>query len=123
MYALDMVIEIEISDLRQNYEKIQSALGLQTSQLKTEGANCFIGTTVLESVLRVGCLELSDLPESIKDSELEDTALRLFKKRNVEIESSSIEDFRRLPSIGPKRVIIKFSKRNEANSIRRVKQT
>ena len=68
------------------------------------------------------CLELSDLPESIKDSELEDTALRLFKKRNVEIESSSIEDFRRLPSIGPKRVI-KFSKRNEANSIRRVKQT
>ena len=54
MYALDMVIEIEISDLRQNYEKIQSALGLQTSQLKTEGANCFIGTTVLESVLRVG---------------------------------------------------------------------
>ena len=69
------------------------------------------------------CLELSDLPESIKDSELEDTALRLFKKRNVEIESSSIEDFRRLPSIGPKRVIIKLSKRNEANSIQRVKQT
>ena len=68
------------------------------------------------------CLELSDLPESIKDSELEDTALKLFKKLNVEIESSSIEDFRRLPSIGPNRVIIKFSKRKDANSIRRVKK-
>ena len=40
-------INKEISELRQNYEKMQSER-LQTSQLKTERANFSIGTTVLE---------------------------------------------------------------------------
>ena len=68
------------------------------------------------------CLELSGLPESIENSELEDTALQLFKKLDVEVGSSNIEDCNWLPSKGPKRVIVRFSKRKDANIVRKVKK-
>ena len=71
---------------------------------------------------RGGCLELSVLLESIENSELEDTALKLIKKLDVEIGSFNNEDCQWLPSKEPKRVIIKFSKRKDANSIQRVKK-
>ena len=38
------------------------------------------------------CLEQSGLSESIKNSELEETALQLFKKLDVEVDSSNIGD-------------------------------
>ena len=56
------------------------------------------------------CLELSGLLESMENSEMEDTALNLFKKLDVEIDSSNIVDCHWLPSKGPKRAILKFSK-------------
>ena len=68
------------------------------------------------------CLELSCLPESIENSELEETALQLFKKLYVEVDSSNIEDWQWLPSKGPKRKIAKFSKRKDSNRIRKVKK-
>ena len=68
------------------------------------------------------CWELSGLPESIENSELEDTALQLFKKLDVEVGSSNIEDCNWLPSKGPKRVIVRFSKRKDANIVRKVKK-
>ena len=68
------------------------------------------------------CLELSGLPASLENSELEDTALKLFKKLDLEIDSSNIEDCHWLPSKGQKRVIIKFSKWKDANSIWRAKK-
>ena len=68
------------------------------------------------------CLELSGLPESIKNSELEDTALQLFKKLDVEVDSSNIDDCHQLPSKEPKRVIVKFSERKDANRVRKVKK-
>ena len=41
-------INQEISDLRKNYELCVRTLRLQTSQHKTEGADWFVGTTVLD---------------------------------------------------------------------------
>ena len=38
------------------------------------------------------CLEQSGLSESIKNSELEETALQLLKKLDVEVDSSNIGD-------------------------------
>ena len=58
----------------------------------------------------------------MEQSELEDTALRLFKKLDVKIDSSNIEDCHWLPSKGPKRVFVKFFKQKDANSIRKVKK-
>ena len=48
------------------------------------------------------CLEQSGLPESIKNSELEERALQLFKKLDVKVDSSNIVDCYWLPSKGPK---------------------
>ena len=63
------------------------------------------------------CLELSGLPESMENSELEGTALQLFKKLHVKIDSSNIEDCHWLLSKGSKRVTVQFSKRKDANRI------
>ena len=54
--------------------------------------------------------------------ELEDKALKLFKKQDVEIDSSSIEDCHWLPSKTPKRVIVKFSNWKDTNNIWKVKK-
>ena len=68
------------------------------------------------------CLELSGLPDSMENAELGNTALQLFKKLYVEIDSSNLQDCHWLPSKGPKRVIVKFPKRKDANRIRKVKK-
>ena len=89
-------INKEISDLRQNYEKMQSELcvsGQVSSKLRKQivslerqcWSNC--------QYSRRECLELSCLPESIKNSELEDTVVQLFKKLDVEVDSSNIEQY------------------------------
>ena len=89
-------INKEISDLRQNYEKMQSELcvsGQVSSKLRKQivslerqcWSNC--------QYSRRECLELSGLPESIKNSELEDTVVQLFKKLDVEVDSSNIEQY------------------------------
>ena len=114
-----------ISDLRNNYGKMQSELCVSrqvSSKLREQIVS-------LERQCWSNCpyskrewLELSGHPKSIENSELEDTALQLFKELDVEIDSSNIEDCLWLPSKGPKRVIVKFSKRNDANRIRKVRK-
>ena len=47
---------------------------------------------------------------------------QLFKKLDVKIDSSNIEDCHWLPGKGPKRVDVKFSKRKNANRLRKVKK-
>ena len=63
------------------------------------------------------CLEISVTPDKTDQKDLDDTALNIFRKLDVEIDFSNIEDCRWLPSKGPKRVIVKFSKREDANRI------
>ena len=107
------IINKEISDLRQNYEKMQSELCVSrqvSSKLREQIASLERQCWSNCQYSRRECLELSGLPESIENSELEDTALQLFKKLDVEVDSSNIEDCQWLPSKGPKRVIVTFSK-------------
>ena len=61
-------------------------------------------------------------PESNENLELEDTALKLLKKLDLETDFSNIEDCRWFPSKGPKRATARFSKRKDANSIRKIKK-
>ena len=61
-------------------------------------------------------------PRVNRNSELEDIALHLFKKLDVEEDSSKIEDWHWLPSKEPKRVIVKFFKRKDTNRVRKVKK-
>ena len=118
-------INKEISELRQNYEKMQSELCVSrqvSSKLRQQifplERQCWTNC----QYFRRECLELSSLPESMQNSELEDTALQLLKKLDVEIDSSNIEDCHWLPSKGPKRVVVKFFKRKDTNRIRKVKK-
>ena len=115
----------EISDLRHNYEKVQLELCVSrqaSSKLREQivslerkcWSNCQYSRRV--------CLELSGLPKSIENSELEDTALQLFKRMNVEISSSNIEDWHWSPSNWPKRVIFIFSNRKDVSRTRKVKE-
>ena len=118
-------ISKEISDLRQNYERKQSELYISrqgSSKLREQivslerqwWSNC--------QYSRRECLELSGLPESLKNSKLEDTALQLFERLDVEIDSSNREDWHWLPTKGPKRVIVKFFKQKDANRIPKIKK-
>ena len=117
-------INKEISDPSQNYEKMLSELCVArqiSSKLREQfvslerqcWSNCQYSTRE--------CLELSGLPESIENSELEDTVLQLLKKLDVEIDSN-IEDCHWLPSKGPKSAIVEFSKQKCANRVRKVKK-
>ena len=94
------------STFRQNYEKMQSELCVSrqvSSKLREQivslerqcWSNC--------QYSRLECLEISGLPGSMENSELEHTALKLFKNLDVEIDSSNIEDCHWLPSKGPKK--------------------
>ena len=107
-------INKEISDLRQNYERMDSGFCVTRRvclKLREEIVS-------LERECWSDCqysrrenLELSGFRESMEDSELEDS-LKLFK----------IEDYDWFPSKGPKRVNLKFSRRKDANSSQKVQK-
>ena len=113
-------INKEISGLRQNYEKMLSKLCISrqvSSKLKDKilslerqcWSNC--------QYSRRQFLELSGLSESIKNSELEDTAIQLLKKLDIDRDSSNTDDCH-----WPKCVIVTFFKQKDASRIRKVKK-
>ena len=71
---------------------------------------------------RLECLEITGLPDSINNEDLEETALMIFETLEVTVDSSNVEDCHWLPGNQNKRFIIKLSKRKDANKIRRVKK-
>ena len=111
-----------ISNPRQNYEKKQPELYVSrqvSSKLREQMVSLEWQCWSICQYSRRECLELSGLPESLENSKLEDTALQLFERLDVEIDSSNSEDWHWLPSKGPERVIVKFSKQKDANRILR----
>ena len=100
-------INKKISNLRQNYEKMQSELcvsrqvssklGEQIVSLEWQcWRNC--------QYSRRECLAVSGLPQSMENSRTGRHSFQVaFKKLDVEIGSSNIEDWH-----GPKRVILEF---------------
>ena len=68
------------------------------------------------------CLELTSFPEK-SDNTLESTFLKIFEKLEVKVDPSNVEDCHWISSKnGPKRVIIKVSKRKDASKIRSSKR-
>ena len=70
---------------------------------------------------RLECLEITGVPDSLSNDDLEETAIKIFNKLDLAIDPSNIEDCHWLKSNGPKKVIIKFSRRKDANLIRKNK--
>ena len=68
-------------------------------------------------------LKISGVPESVTDNGLEEKVLNLLEKINVEVNPGHIEACHWIKSnAGPKKVIIKMSRRKDADKIRRAKK-
>ena len=115
----------DLADLKQNYIKLDSELSVakQVNNKLKEHIVSLKGQCWSNSQYsRWECLEISGMPDKIDQKDLEDTALNIFRKLDVEIDSSSSEECHWLPGKGPKRVIIKFSKRKYIKRIRHCKK-
>ena len=71
-----------------------------------------------EQYSRCECLEISGVPESVTDIDLERKVLKLLEKIDVEVYRDHIEACHWIkPNAGPKKVIIKMSRRKDADKI------
>ena len=57
------------------------------------------------------CLEVAEIPESIKQNQLEDKVLRIFKEVGCDIPSDNIKAYHRLK--GQNNIMIKYLKRKD----------
>ena len=67
------------------------------------------------------CLEITGVPDSVSNDHLEETTIKIFDKLDVAIDPSNMEFCHWLKSNGPDKVIIKFTRRKDANLIRKNK--
>ena len=71
---------------------------------------------------RCKCLEITSVPGSVSNDDLEETTIKIFDKLDVAIDPSNIEDCHWLKSNGPKKGITKFARRRDANLIQKKKK-
>ena len=68
-------------------------------------------------------MEISGVPESVSDKDLEGKVLNLFQKMDIEVHPDNTEACHCVKSnAGPKKIIIKMSRRKDADKIRRAKK-
>ena len=76
-----------------------------------------------EQYSRRECLEISGLPSSTEDSQLEGTVLQIFEKMDVKVYPQNVEAAHWLKSNNSsKKAIMKMYKRKDADKIREVKK-
>ena len=116
----------KLSELRKNYNKLEA--DLKVSKSVTEAMKYHI--IVLERKCwrnelysRRERLEISRIPSDTEACELEETVLKVFEKRDVDVDPENVEDCHWLKTRNSsKKVIIKLSKRKDADKIRQVKK-
>ena len=89
----------DLSDLKKNYIKLESELSVARQ----------VNNKLKEHIVS---LEITGIPDKTDQKDLENTALNIFRKLDVEIDSS----------LNSLLLIIKFSKRKDANIIRHWKK-
>ena len=114
----------EVRKLNDKFTNLESQL------LVTKNVNFLLQQRVIDLEIqcwaniqysRKECLEVAVIPESVKQNELEDKVLRIFKKVGCDVPSDNIEACHRVGRHND--VIIKFSKRNDCQQILSVKKT
>ena len=76
-----------------------------------------------EQYSRRECLEIPGVPESVTDDDLEGKVLNLAEKIDVEVYPEHIQACHLIKSnVGTKKLIIKMSRRKDADKIRRAKE-
>ena len=118
-------IRNELSDLKKDFEQFRSDFSitnLVNTKLKEKVVSLERQTWSNSQYSRRECLELSDIPETIENKDLEGTVLGIFEKLDV-ADPSNIEDCHWIkPNRGAKKVIAKLSRRKDANKIRLLKK-
>ena len=119
-------IKNELSDLNKDFEQLRSDLSitkLVNTKLKEKVVSLERQTWSNSQYSRRECLELSGIPETIENKDLEGTVLGIFEKLNVMVDPSSVEHCHWIkPSKGAKKVIVKLSRRKDASKIRLLKK-
>ena len=117
-------INKEVSELRSDFKKIESELSVS----KNVNNKLHKRVVALErqcwgnnQYSRRECLEITGVPDSVSNDDLEKTTIKIFDKLDVGIDPSNIEDYHWFKSNGSKIVIIKFDRRKDANLIRKNK--
>ena len=119
-------VKTDLSKLRKYYEKLESDV-IITKQVNTRlydkmkflERQCWVN----EQYFRHECLEISGVPESVADNDLEGEVLKWLEKADVEVHPDHIEACHWIKSnAGPKKVIIKMSWRKDADKIQRTKK-
>ena len=114
----------ELSELRKNCNKLEA--DLKVSKSVTESMKNHV--TVLErkcwsneQYSRHECLEISGIPSDTETGKLEETVLKVFEK--LDVDPKNMEDCHWLKTLNSsKKVIIKLSKRKDANKMCQVKK-
>ena len=87
---------------------------LVNNKLKEKVAKLERQTWTNSQYSRRDCLDLSDIPETIENKDLEGKVLGIFKKLHVMMDSSNVEDCQWIKSSkGPIKVIVKDSRRSK----------
>ena len=68
------------------------------------------------------CLEISGIPENIENKDLQNLTLQIFEKIHISVDPENVEDCHCVKTQRSKKVIIKLSRRNNANKIRSEKK-
>ena len=119
-------IKTDLSELRKYYEKLESDV-IMTKQVNTKLCDkmkflerqCWAN----KQYSRRECLEISGVPESITDNDLEGKVLKLLENIDVKVHPDHIEACHWINSnAGPKKVVIKMSRCKDADKIRRAKK-
>ena len=119
-------IKSDFESLKNRFTKLESELYLSrntSSKLREKVTELERKCAANEQYSRRECLELSGIPDSVKDSDLEDTVLKIFKETGVDVSHENVEAVHRLKSNGsPKKTIIKLSRRKDAHRVMKNKQ-
>ena len=110
-------INAELTSLRDRFPKMESQL-LVTRRVND---NLVKQTGILERMCaaneqssRPECLEISGIPDSTPNNNLQETVLKIFNETGVTVNSRDVEACHRLnQKANPKKVIIKLSKRKD----------
>ena len=68
-----------------------------------------------EQYYRRECLEISGLPSSTEDSQLEGTVLQIFEKMELKVDSLNVEDYHWLKRNGSSEMVIELSKHKDGD--------
>ena len=119
-------IHQDLLELRNNYSRLESELLTSktvTTCQKDEIINLERQCWSNEQYSRRECLEISGIPSNTENQNPEETVLNILEKTDVIIMSENVEACRWLKSKGDqKKVIIKFSKRKDAEKVRKAKR-